>query len=318
MKLKITHNSEGRTYYGHGKLLITSEYFVLDGAQALAVPTKFGQSMRVKELHASDSTLYWIALNSKKQPWLNLVFDTNNLTCINAQTPEAERLSNMLVEARKLNPLFLTEGKDTAVETQLEFPNEWGLGTSSTLIYCLAQWAEVDPYKLLKNTIGGSGYDLACAAHDTPILYRLDDGFPKTLPIQWNPSFSNNIYFAYLGKKQLSSEAIKYYKENIEDKSDTAADLTDVTKWILKCKDLEMFEDLISEHESIIAEELNLTRIQDALFSDYWGSVKSLGAWGGDFVMLTNDRSEEEIKTYLNNKGIETIFRWDELIIPQA
>ena len=34
---------ETQTFYSNGKLLITGEYVVLDGAKALALPTKFGQ-----------------------------------------------------------------------------------------------------------------------------------------------------------------------------------------------------------------------------------------------------------------------------------
>ncbi|MEQ3661167.1 MAG: GHMP kinase, partial [Flavobacterium sp.] len=37
-----------QTYYSNGKLLLTGEYVVLDGAKALAVPTKFGQSLSIE------------------------------------------------------------------------------------------------------------------------------------------------------------------------------------------------------------------------------------------------------------------------------
>src|ERR1700761_4066621 len=132
MSLRITQQHSTQSFYGHGKLLITGEYFVLDGARALAVPTKFGQALRVTSLHAKDNLLYWVALNNQNKPWLNLVFDTTDFTCINAKQDEAVRLTKILQETRKLNPGFLSSGQDTAVETRLEFPNEWGLGTSST------------------------------------------------------------------------------------------------------------------------------------------------------------------------------------------
>ena len=38
-------------YYGHGKLLIAGEYYLLDGARGLALPTKLGQRMEVNEYH---------------------------------------------------------------------------------------------------------------------------------------------------------------------------------------------------------------------------------------------------------------------------
>lgn len=314
MKLRITQQNEGQRFYGHGKLLITGEYFVLDGAQALAIPTKFGQQLRVKELTSSDNALYWVALNSKKQIWLNLVFDKTDFSCLNDNSPEAERLSAMLCEARKLNPDFINTAKDLAIETQLEFPNEWGLGSSSTLIYCLSQWAKADGYQLLKATIGGSGYDLACAGYNQPVLYQLQNGLPETLEVNWKPAFAENIYFAYLGKKQLSSEGIKYYREKLNDKEHVANQLTRITEQTLKCDSLSDFEALLNEHEEIVGAALKMIKAKDAHFQDYWGTVKSLGAWGGDFVLLTNNRSREELQTYLAEKNIHTVFRYDEMI----
>ena len=315
MKLRITKQEAETVFYGHGKLLITGEYIVLDGAQALAVPTKFGQSLRVKELHSSESILYWIALNNKKQIWLNLVFETTDFSCINSKQEEAQQLSKILSEARKLNTEFLADKKDRAVETHLEFHNEWGLGSSSTLIHCISKWANVDGYELLKNTIGGSGYDVACAAHDSAILYQLQSGKPESLAINWNPTFKENIYFAYTGKKQLSSEGIKYYREKLEDKTHVINELTRITELVLKCNDLKMFEELIDEHETIIGASLRMMKVKDTLFADYWGSVKSLGAWGGDFVMMTNEKSESNLKEYLKGKNIDTVFNWNELIL---
>ena len=38
-----------QTFYSNGKLLLTGEYLVIDGAKALAIPTQKGQSLSVKE-----------------------------------------------------------------------------------------------------------------------------------------------------------------------------------------------------------------------------------------------------------------------------
>ena len=37
-------------FYSNGKLLLTGEYLVLDGANAFAVPTKFGQNLIVEKI----------------------------------------------------------------------------------------------------------------------------------------------------------------------------------------------------------------------------------------------------------------------------
>lgn len=317
MKLKVTVQNDIQSFYGHGKLLITGEYFVLDGAKALAVPTRFGQTLRVTTLNAKGRLLYWVALNNQNKPWLNLVFDTSGFNCINAKQEEAVRLTKILQEARKMNPDFLATDNDVAVETRLEFPNEWGLGTSSTLIHCVAKWAEVDGYELLKNTIGGSGYDVACAAAGSAIVYQLRGQKAVSNPVQWHPAFSNNIYFAYLGKKQLSSEGIQYYKTRLQDKPHAITELNKITEAILDCTDLKLFESFINEHEALIAGQLKLTKVKDSVFPDYWGSVKSLGAWGGDFVMLINERDVDDLKHYLNEKSISIVFGWNELLLSQ-
>lgn len=301
-------------FYGHGKLLLTGEYFILDGANGLSIPTRFGQHLRVRPLSGSDNTLYWVALNSKKQPWLNVAFDKSDFAVINATGAEADMLSKILTQARVLNPDFLAGSQDIAVETYLEFPNNWGLGSSSTLLYSIAQWAEVDGYTLLQRTMGGSGYDIVSAGSDAPVLYHLADGKPQWEQVSFMPPFYENIYFVHTGQKQLSTKGIKYYRENAVRISDCVAWLNRLTESMLQCQSLKKMEQIIEEHEAVIAEELKLPKAKDTLLPDYWGAVKSLGAWGGDFVMLTNDRTEQELLSYLHTKGLHVVRRFDKMI----
>lgn len=315
MKLRITTNEDKHHFYGHGKLMITGEYFVLDGAQSLAVPTKFGQHLRVRELSFSEGVLYWIALNSQKQPWLQFSFDKENFSCLNDSSAQAKDLSIMLNETRALNPSFVNDKRNLAVETLLEFPNNWGLGSSSTLVYCLSKWANVNAYQLLQNSIGGSGYDVACAGSNSAIVYQKTEAGPTVMQANWKPAFRDKIYFAHLGKKQSSPEAIKYYRQQLKDKTYIINELNRITSLILRTEDFYSFEALVYEHETLIGSQLKMIKVKDRLFDDYWGSVKSLGAWGGDFVMLTNDRSKEELIEYLTSKKISTILGWEEMIV---
>lgn len=307
--------STNQYFYGHGKLMITGEYFVLDGALALALPTKFGQHLRVKEFSSSEGLLYWVALNSKKQPWLQFTFDKENFSCLNDSSVAAKDLSIMLNEARALNPDFLNGKQDTAVETLLEFPNDWGLGSSSTLVYCLSQWANVNAYDLLQKSIGGSGYDVACAGSNSAILYSLTDGNNYSLNLNWRPAFADKIYFAHLGKKQSSPDAIKYYKQQLQNKTEAANEISRLTNLLWKATDLNTFEEIVNEHETLVGSQLKMLKVKDSLFDDYWGSVKSLGAWGGDFVMLTNTESREDLNNYMAQKNIDTILSWEEMIL---
>jgi mevalonate kinase len=303
--------------YAHGKLLLSSEYFVLDGAKALAIPTKFGQDFSVRTIPDVEKKLHWKAIRSDGTMWLNLTFDKQTLES-NSDSNEAKTLNQILKAARELNPDFLLGDEGISVETKLEFPNDWGLGSSSTLIFSIAQWAKIDAHTLLQKSIGGSGYDVACAGIDDPVIYQLNDGKAVADAISFSPTFKEHIYFAYLGKKQLSSSGINHYRESKADKKNCIKWLNVITDSMLSCASIEKFEQLIDEHEQIIADALSLKRVQQNLFTDYWGKVKSLGAWGGDFVMLTNTRSRKELQEYLNNKGIEVIFRFDEMIYEKA
>ena len=172
--------TEQRQLYSNGKLLLSGEYFVLEGAKSLALPTACGQDMEIEVL--TEPQLSWKSFNNDGTCWLEAIFELPKLRLISAtfdadedggQLGVAEKLFEILKEARKLNPEFLNQSLGFSIKTHLTFPRYWGLGTSSTLINNLANWAVVNPYSLLQNTFGGSGYDIACANHNSPILFQM-------------------------------------------------------------------------------------------------------------------------------------------------
>lgn len=301
-------------FYAHGKLMLTSEYFVLDGAQSLAFPVKLGQRMVVSSFGTSNKKLFWKAYTSEKKLWLDITFDKRDFSS-EQSGKEVETLVRLLREARNLNPQFLLDEEDVLVETYLEFPNAWGFGSSSTLLYCLSQFAKVDWFSLMQKTIGGSGYDVACAGANSSILYKLSEGKPLVKEIAFNPAFRTNLYFVYLGKKQLSSAGISHYEKTAKNAEKTAESLSEITRQILQSNTLAEFENLLDEHENIIASELGFERVQQSLFADYWGKVKSLGAWGGDFALFTNSRNEADLRDYLRAKNLDVVFQFNDLVV---
>jgi hypothetical protein len=58
---------------------------------------------------------------------------------------------------------------------------------------------------------------------------------------------------------------------------------------------------------------LKYEKVKDKFFKDYWGQVKSLGAWGGDFAMVTSDRSPSETRDYFAEKGFTTFIPFSEI-----
>lgn len=305
-------------FKSNGKLLLTGEYVVLDGAKALAIPTQFNQDLKVSFI--DDSFILWKSLNEKNQVWFDCTLALPDFQLINAsyysqdENPKeniAEALQSILKEVRRLNPDFLKDVNGIAVETRLSFLQNWGLGSSSTLINNIAKWAQVDAYELLKNTFGGSGYDIACAQHNSPIIYQLIDNKPIITEVDFNPLFKEQLYFVHLNKKQNSREGIARYKKFNNDKSTIIDEISFITNECLKAKSLSDYEKLMQAHEEIISEMIRLKPIQQSYFSDYFGQIKSLGAWGGDFVLATGN---EKTPSYFINKGFKTIIPFQQMI----
>jgi mevalonate kinase len=314
-----------KSFYSHGKLLLTGEYVVLDGAIALAVPSIYGQSLDIEK--GEDGMLKWISLDENAAVWFETEFRLNYKNITSSLTPLddiSERLLQILNAAKQLNPKFLTDHKGYHVATELGFPKNWGLGTSSTLISNIARWAKVNAYALLDLTFGGSGYDIACAKATGSLTFQLPCNTPSQstrnaneqliTAVDFNPSFKNHIYFVHLNQKQNSRDGIKQYRENTSDLSSSITRINAITQSMITCESLSAFQNLIDEHEQLISEIVKETPIKRRLFNDFTGSIKSLGAWGGDFVMVA---TEESPALYFESKGYKTILSYTEMVLAQ-
>ena len=301
-----------QTFYSNGKLLITGEYVVLDGAKAFALPTKFGQNLIVEE--GKNKEIVWKSFDKDNSIWFNetLLFSEIIEKKTFESLPEKNTLIAILHEAFLLNPDYINLSEGYNVTTQLTFPKFWGLGTSSTLINNIAQWIKIDAFTLLKNSFGGSGYDIACAQNNTPILYQLVNGKPIVASVVFNPSFTNQLYFVYLNKKQSSKNAIASYYKKQNDIVPFITKINTITNTIPHSKEIESFISEIENHEIILSEILETKTVKETLFSDFSGTIKSLGAWGGDFVMAV---SKENPSAYFKEKGFETILTYEEMIL---
>ncbi|PKD19721.1 GHMP kinase [Salegentibacter salinarum] len=304
-----------KEFYSNGKLLITGEYAVLDGAKALAVPTKFGQSLENK---ASDAkNIQWNSFDENEKLWFQGEFEFKNgkIELISGEESTGRKLQQILNEAHRLNPeLFSEEKGGIEVNTQLNFNKNWGLGTSSTLINNIAGWFEIDAYKLLKNTFGGSGYDIAAAQNNQPITYQVTENGPSVLKANFYPEFSGNIFFVYLNEKKNSREAIAHYKAlPAANKKGLTEKISSLTEQFNNCNSLKEFELLINIHETLLSKALQTPKVKHERFSDFPGAVKSLGGWGGDFVMVTGEK--DEVFKYFGKKGFSTIFAFEDIVL---
>ena len=263
-------------YYSNGKLLLTGEYLVLDGAKSLAIPTKFGQDLIVEKI--KEAQIIWGSFTHTGECWFEAVFDLKKLRLVNCTFNSdnegnadviAETLLSVLREAKGLNPDFLNSENGFLVKTNLTFPRNWGLGTSSTLINSIAKWAEVDAFQLLWNSFKGSGYDIACAQNNTPIFYQIEDKKPVVAQVVFNPSFKENLFFVHLNQKQDSKEGIAKFRESGLDFQKEIVAVSAISEQFLKASTVAEFNKLIVAHEQIISSIIQLKPVKEKLSVSY-------------------------------------------------
>ena len=294
--------------YSNGKLLISGEYAILDGALSLATPILLGQYLEILE----DDSKYikWTSKNANGKVWFQSRIYRENLEL---DKSSSIKISNTLIEIikniRVFNPNFLTNS-GANITTKLTFDKDWGLGSSSTLISNLSKLAKIDPFKLNNKIFNGSGYDIACAGSNSPLLFSISDNKKYIKEVTFRPVFHENLYFIYLNRKQNSLNEVKKYKKAKPSK-ESISEISEITKSILNCSDQKIFNELICSHEQIISKLISKKTIKKELFNDFNGEIKSLGAWGGDFIMVS---SEDNPLNYFKNKGYNTIFKFSDLL----
>ena len=134
---------------------------------------------------------------------------------------------------------------------------------------------------------------------------------PQVAQAKFNPPFKDSLYFVYLNQKQNSKKAIEAYRGQAFDRGQLVNQLSSITQKMIQTTSLAQFEALIEEHEAILSEVLGLQPVKSRLFPDYNGAIKSLGAWGGDFILVTGDESSI---VFFKEKGFETIFSYNQMI----
>ena len=299
-------------YNSNGKILLTSEYLVLDGALALALPSKLSQNLEVKYTE-NKNEINWISYDFNGEIWFSecFVISKDKYSYKNKKNKYSDKIISIFNGIEKLNEdAFSNLGAEFT--TRLEFSKNWGLGSSSTLINNLSLWAKIDPYDLLDLTFKGSGYDIACCNKINPITYVKNKNDRIIKDVDFNPPFKENLFFIYLGHKQNTSEAIKNYRSMSNDINNVIKKINSISLSIMKSTTLNEFEKLIVAHEEIISKTINIEPIKKKLFSDYQsGVIKSLGAWGGDFVLVTGNKSN---MSYFSNKGYDEIIPYKDLV----
>ncbi len=280
--------------------MLTGEYAVLFGAPALALPTKLGQKMQVNPYVQG---LKW----SSQDPdgiWFKGEWSKDGQLLSTSNDGVAERLKQLLDTAQSINPNWQPYAAD--VHCILEFPTNWGLGSSSTLIALVAQWAQVDPLTLFFQSWKGSGYDVAVACANSAIVYqKTAENKAHWTKIDVSPPSPDQWYFVHQNVKQSTYNEISRISDRTFPES-LIKDIEAINHRLLKAKTDDEFESALQHHETIISNFIGKPMVSEH-FAKHHIKAKSLGAWGGDFLLsrLNNDH----IMT-LKKLGYDTIIPW--------
>lgn len=296
--------------WANGKLLISGEYMVLAGAKALALPLKFGQELQVKENPVP--VIRWIS----GQPggvWFTCDLDPADCEIRTTNEPAtASSLSKLFQAAHKLNASFPDKKTGSLVNVTANYPVEWGLGSSSTLISLVARWAQVDPFSLFRLVSEGSGYDIACAGQTSMIFYLWDGIQPLITETQPGKALQDYAYFASLGNKQDSRKEVNSFLNRGNYSSMDVTYISELSTQICRAQTADELSRLVIEHETIMSNILNRESIA-ARFKNFPGTVKSLGAWGGDFAMFISELKKKSVIKSLNEYGLQNVYTFNEI-----
>ena len=85
-----------------------------------------------------------------------------------------------------------------------------------------------------------------------------------------------------------------------------------MTRELFHATTLTDFESLLTVHEATLSKALKIAPIKERLFSDYSGAIKSLGGWGGDFVLATGN---EKTPGYFKARGFTTVVPYSDMVL---
>ncbi len=285
---------------------------VLLGAKAIALPLKVGQQLAVHDdiqLH----TILWQAFYAG-DVWFSCEFNPTDFSVLKTSHPgKSQTLRELFQTIRTLNPAFFPPA-GIRIETLLDASPEWGFGSSSTLVSILSQWAGVDPFVLNERIFKGSGFDIACATAKGPVFYLKNE---ISQPVNLDYPFAEQLFLVYSGQKKGTSGEVNAFLKAKKVSVQLIQEVSSLSDEIALCSEQGEFNRLIRHHEQLIGRAIGKTPVKPEYFNDFAGEIKSLGAWGGDFYLISTALPFSEVRKYFQDKGLTILFRWNDLILKQ-
>src|SRR5690606_11171271 len=224
--------------------------------------------------------VHWVSMDHQGKKWfeckLNLIDFSVEKT---SDEGKSRFIQNLIQSAARLNSDFLSKWKKYKVTSALEFDPDWGLGSSSTLIANLAEWAELSPFELYFDTQKGSGYDVAAAVSDAPLLYQKHEDELSFETFDWDQKLIEKIVVFYQGNKQSSAAEVSDWKKNKRWNRGDVSHMHTISESLADCSDVEQAMKLFGEHVKMTEKILD-QRAFEGRYADFEGVMKPLGAWG--------------------------------------
>ena len=280
-----------------GKIMLCGEYAVLCGALAIAFPTKFRQCMEVEYLPGSGN-IHWQSFDFEGFQWLRCSFHPNDDCSTHPLKNVLQPIVAMLRHVQQYKPDAMPADKDITFRVKASFRKEWGLGSSSALIANIARWSGLDPWELMQLSFPGSGYDVAVAFHGKSMVYRIENEQRNIRFLDYVPEWLNSFRVVFTGKKVNSRDSVNENKAMFHKLEPHVEELDRIALGLLAVESCEEACELLQRYEAILARELEMEPGAH-LFPGYSGTIKSLGAWGGDAI-LVEYRPDEFEKVFQN------------------
>ncbi|MFZ9754565.1 MAG: hypothetical protein ACO3DK_00865 [Bacteroidia bacterium] len=278
-----------KSYYAAGKVMLIGEYAVKMGIEALALPVRVGQHLRVWEYDSPDAdTLIYRAFDCHNEPFVDLRLPLP----LGSEALDAQDDSRFVRRAMALTRAgFWKPGKSYRFETHLEFERSSGLGSSSTLIALWAQATGMNAQSLQAALLGGSGYDVAVAELGKPLVYWLKDDEPHWDTWSLDPAWTADWLLLSSGTKIDSRKSLAGVKERLEALSEDAFTMAQLQKTVDALKNAghtAMLESGLEWWQALLYNLLGLeTPYQTLGLKPIKGGMcKWLGAWGGDTLLV--------------------------------
>lgn len=278
------------TYRVPGKLLLSGEYVVLRGVTALAVPTRAGQELRLSPAPSGQACfLHWVAYDQAGESWLDIQFGPRLEVKKASDIQVAKQLQILLRFAARYGTF---PQEPFRAQTHLGFDRSWGLGSSSTLVALIARFTHCDAMALHRHAYPGSGYDVATAMEAQALKYKLKKGQPQWRPFP-PPAVWHDTFLVYRGRKQDSQAEVARF-EDTHVPTSILERLNEISLGLTGQMKITQLAAVLQEHETLLSQLLKRKPVQ-ADYPNCPAQLKSLGAWGGDFMWaVPHSHSEKE------------------------